>query len=253
MDLIFDLAHRSLGRSIFSQPMSQHAREVLTIIIKGLVGKGQMVGGPNQILDKFVESYHPTVYEEAVMGWDSRGLCKILRNKFGGGAEKVWRLDPEEIINTALLQPLMAGQWNVVGKSYESGWFRHNTILWMEQYDYLTQKFLTHDFSDGDLRSLVEIIKRFSPQDIRKSCDRVTAADKKTIAYLHAVMTNIDRDETAVLMQTSKMLDASAEKMRSYEVIRTGTYIPKQYDPTWIDKINVIRRMQDAMLEEDNE
>lgn len=243
--LTFDTAHRFIGQPIFTGHMSHNARALLELIVGALNKYGAEPGGTNKLVVEFAQNYHPTTYEDAVLGWDWRGLEKILKNRI-----KRWtHAKSDEVLALAYLSPLFGGELDVMQSPKSQFRFTHSNSR-MDIYWFVTNEFLLEDFSESALIQLSEIAKTHALEDVKAACARVTSPDKKFIPYLYRVLSNAERVEAAVAAETKRQTADSMARIQQVLAPTQQTGIKVPYNPNWKDDVEMTRRMYEEIEDE---
>jgi hypothetical protein len=225
--------------------MSRNARTLLDNILTAIMQKGVIYGaGRNQLLDKFVEGYLPTLYEDAVLSYEFKGLMKAINDSKLVKPTK--RGQEEEYIAIAHLRPLKDKIWSVPERPQTQFSFS-NRVSWSEVYEYITSAFLLEDFLEFDLIKLSEIAKTTSLEDVKDACRKIEDPGKKVIPYLYRVIKN----EAVVTAEQIKVIHANDNKNSSIisemMSIASSKSAPVGYDPNWADDVKMTLAMMEAM------
>ena len=225
--------------------MSHNARALLELIVGALNKYGVEPGGTNKLVCDFAQNYHPTTYEDAVLGWDWRGLEKVLKARI-----KRWsHAKTDDILALAYLAPLFGGELEVMQSPKSQFRFTHSNTR-MDIYWYITNEFVLEDFSEAALIKLSEIAKVHSLDDVKNACARVTAADKKSIPYLYSVLSNTERIQAAVAAETRRQTADSISRIQKVLAPTQHTGFKAPYNPDWKVDAEATRRMYEEMEDE---
>jgi hypothetical protein len=221
------------GRRVF-YPMSHDAQDVLVVIASRL---NRRINAP-AMAQAFASQYVQASYEDAILKWDKPSLCKLLKD------HKTWTVKGDDaLLRVATLAPLTAHEWSVPSVPYGARISNNSDIN--DIYDYLTQSFLLANFAKSDLHTIITLHQSgIGLSDIRTACALVKVPDKRTIAYVAAICQNENKKEEGRRAERSDVEQKSNETLKRYlQSIAGPTGVKHQYDPDWLNDIELTRKM----------
>jgi hypothetical protein len=224
-----------VGHRVF-YPMSHDAQDVLVIIASRL---NRRTNAP-AIAKSFASQYVQASYEDAVLKWDKPSLCKLLKD------HKTWAVKTDDaLLRIATLAPLTAHEWSIPSVPYGARISNNSDIN--DIYDYLTQNFLVANFAKSDLHTIITLNQSgIGLSDIKSACILVKVPDKRTIAYVAAICQNENKKEEGRRAQRDEVDQKSSETLKRYlNSIEGPSKVKHQYDPNWLDDIELTRLMRE--------
>lgn len=224
-----------LKRPVFAPRMSENARKILEIILGKILDGRKMGNVP--LLDRFVDGYRATVYEDAVAGFVYKPLETKIKTILGHKFK-----DEDTRLNAMWLVPLFNREWDVEEMTDKCR-FSHS-VTQTEAYEWLTSKFIPVDFSYYELKKLYSIVSTYPLDDIKEVCASFDRPDQHSFAYLSKVLGYKKMENDSIMEKVEVITQASCQAIA--EILKAQELVGKvkpNFSKDWLEDALATRKM----------
>jgi hypothetical protein len=213
--MVMQLVNAAPDPSIYLRPMSKDARIALSKVLGWSVQwvSSHKFGGIAAVMAEISKEFDPISYEQAVQQY--MNFAPKLTARTPSSIKKV-----SDGVDIVMLRPLQSPAWvstnELKNNPYRVGLISSEAPA--STYRWLTRNYLLHDFTMIELNKICEIGMSFPIETISAAANSVSDPDKKTVAYVYAILqSNAQANVNQVKQEAGKQEAQIRRLAKAYE------------------------------------